>query len=97
MKAIDPQLQAQAEAGEETELCISCLKPNAPGTTFCAHCGTPLTSYAATGPFESMLAEGDLWRKAIRGIRGKPWIRLVAIGFLVFLVMAILSGFVIPR
>jgi hypothetical protein len=97
MKTNDEPLCARDDAETEVELCISCLGPNTPGTTFCRHCGTPLTSYAATGPFESILAEGDLWRKAIGGPRGRPWIRYLAIGLLVLILLAILSGLILPR
>jgi hypothetical protein len=44
-----------------------------------------------------MFAEGDFWRKAIGGRRGKPWIRYVAVGLLAFMILAILSGIVLPR
>lgn len=38
--------------------------PNEPEAHFCAKCGAPLTSYAATGPFESLFAEGHVYRQA---------------------------------
>lgn len=96
MQTKETSASPQNNANDESELCISCLKPNPPGTTFCSHCGTPLTPYAATGPFESMFAEGDFWRKAIKGIKGKPWIRVVAIALLGIVVLAILSGLMLP-
>ena len=49
---------------EEQELCSKCLAPNQPGSHFCCKCGAPLSSYAATGPFESLFAEGHLYRRA---------------------------------
>lgn len=97
MKTNDQLLPAQDDAEAEVELCISCLQPNTPGTDFCRHCGTSLTSHATTAPFESLFAEGDFWRKAIGGPRGRPWIRFVAIGFLVLMFLAILSGAILPR
>ena len=48
----------------ERELCRTCLEPNEPGATFCKDCGAPLSSYAATGPFETLLTEGHLYRQA---------------------------------
>jgi predicted amidophosphoribosyltransferase len=85
------------ESIEELELCISCLGANSPGTTFCRHCGTPLTSYAATGPLESLYAEGDFWRKAVAQAKNHP-LRQNAISlFLVFMVLAFLLGALSPR
>ena len=54
---------ATQELGEQ-ELCIECMAGNRPGSHFCCKCGAPLTSYAATGPFESLFAEGHIYRKA---------------------------------
>jgi hypothetical protein len=50
---------------EEMQLCISCTAPNNPSAHFCAKCGAPLTSYASTGPFESIFAEGSVYRSAV--------------------------------
>lgn len=49
---------------KEKQLCPSCMFPNEPEAHFCAKCGAPLTSYAATGPFESLFAEGHVYRQA---------------------------------
>jgi ribosomal protein L40E len=49
---------------EEQELCAQCMTDNRPGTHFCRKCGAPLSSYAATGPFESLFAEGHVYRRA---------------------------------
>jgi hypothetical protein len=56
--------QQSIETGEECELCLSCLNPNSPGTHFCSDCGAPLSSYAATGPFELLFADGYVYRNA---------------------------------
>jgi hypothetical protein len=48
----------------ERQLCISCMAPNDPSAHFCEKCGAPLSSYASTGPFESVFAEGAVFRKA---------------------------------
>jgi hypothetical protein len=53
-----------AQAIEEQELCTQCMTGNRPGTNFCRKCGAPLSSYAATGPFESLFAEGHVYRRA---------------------------------
>jgi hypothetical protein len=50
---------------KETQLCVSCMAPNEPSAHFCAKCGAPLTSYASTGPFESLFAEGSVYRSAV--------------------------------
>ena len=74
---------AQDDAREALEICTSCLDINSPGTAFCWHCGTPLTSYAATAPFESIFAEGDFWRKAVRQAKKKPVRRILIELFLI--------------
>jgi hypothetical protein len=97
MKTPDVVTSMEDREGEESELCISCLKPNVPGTHFCRHCGTPLTSYAATAPFESIFAEGDMWRKAAtRGRWAKP-IRVLIIAFLVLMLLSVILGLMLPR
>ena len=55
---------AATDTSNEKQLCLSCMFPNEPGAHFCAECGAPLTSYAATGPFESIFAEGHVYRQA---------------------------------
>jgi len=97
MKAIDAAKPTDNQETKELELCISCLKTNTPGTHFCNHCGTPLTSYAATAPFESILAEGDMWRKATGNRRWGPLVKCLIIAFLVLLLLSILLGIVLPR
>ncbi|MDB6040070.1 MAG: hypothetical protein JWM99_3911 [Verrucomicrobiales bacterium] len=59
----NPKSETTQECKEQ-ELCTQCLAGNRPGNTFCRECGAPLTSYAATGPFESLFAEGHVYRKA---------------------------------
>jgi hypothetical protein len=51
--------------GDEKQLCLNCLSPNSPVANFCGDCGAPLSSYAATGPIESIFAEGHVYRKAV--------------------------------
>jgi hypothetical protein len=50
--------------GDEHELCPQCMAGNRPGSAFCRECGAPLSAYAATGPFESAFAQGNLYRRA---------------------------------
>ena len=97
MKTASPETPTQDPAGQELELCISCLKPNVPGTHFCRHCATPLTSYAATGPFESIFAEGDLWRKAASRGRWAGPIRLLIIAFIILMLFSFVFGLLLPR
>lgn len=53
-----------ATDGDEKQLCVSCMAPNEPSAHFCAKCRAPLSSYASTGPFESVFAEGAVYRQA---------------------------------
>src|SRR5687768_12207851 len=52
------------DSSQETEICPQCMTENQPDSHFCAKCGAPLSSYAATGPFESLFAEGHVYRQA---------------------------------
>lgn len=61
---------------EQKQLCVSCLAPNEPAAHFCAKCGAPLTPYASTGPFESLLSEGAVYRQAAE----KPRSFIVVLG-----------------
>jgi hypothetical protein len=61
---------------EEKQLCVSCVFPNDPEAHFCAKCGAPLSSYAATGPFERIFAEGHVYRQAVE----RPRRLIVVIG-----------------
>jgi predicted amidophosphoribosyltransferase len=96
MKTNGTPSSAQDEARDELELCASCLKTNSPGTAFCMYCGTPLTSYAATAPFESMFAQGDFWRKAVRRAKEKPVRRILILLFLIFMVLGLFMGLLMP-
>jgi len=65
MNTAETEAQNLDVGGVERELCRTCLEPNEPGATFCKDCGAPLSGYAATGPFESLLAEGHAYRQAV--------------------------------
>ena len=72
--------------GEEKALCTSCMAPNEPSAHFCAKCGAPMSPYAATGPFESVFAEGHVYRQAAE----KPRSLIVVLGiWLVFGMIAV--------
>lgn len=76
----------------EKQLCISCMTPNDSSAHFCVKCGAPLTSYASTGPFESLFAEGSVYRSAAE----RPQKLVVVLGvWLIFGIMALASIFLI--
>jgi ribosomal protein L40E len=56
---------AEDAAPLKTELCLHCVTPHDPTADFCRSCGAPLTSFAATLPFERTLAEGFAYRQAV--------------------------------
>lgn len=65
MNTAETEVKTSDLEGVERELCRTCLEPNEPGSTFCKDCGAPLSSYASTGPFESLQAEGHVYRQAV--------------------------------
>ena len=95
MKATDQPVSGDSEA--ELEICLSCLQTNAPGTHFCRHCYTPLTSWAATAPFESIFAQGDFLRKAILSRRWNRLIRVLVLLYMILMTFGFLLGFMLPR
>jgi predicted amidophosphoribosyltransferase len=97
MKATDAEGVMEVIETKERELCISCLEENEPGAHFCRHCNTPLTSYAATAPFESLFAEGDFWRKAASRGRHAGLVRFLIILILILLVASFVVGWLVPR
>jgi hypothetical protein len=70
---------------DEQQLCVSCMAPNEPAANFCAKCGAPLTSYASTGPFEPLFAEGAVYRQAAE--RPRSWVVVLGV-WLIFGTMA---------
>jgi hypothetical protein len=71
------------------------MAPNDPDANFCTECGAPLTSYASTGPFEHLFAEGAVYRQAAERPRNLVvvvgvWLifGMLASGGLLFLVLA---------
>ncbi len=97
MKADSESVLADSQEPQELEICISCLHTNTPGTHFCGHCRTPLSSYAATGPFECLFAEGNLWRKAVNNPRWGKFVRVFLIAYLLLVVLTFFLGWVSPR
>jgi hypothetical protein len=65
----EPEIPSQGAGESEEELCVSCMFPNVPEAHFCAKCGAPLSSYASTGPFEHLFAEGHVYRQAAESPR----------------------------
>jgi hypothetical protein len=84
------------DSEQETETCFSCLGTNTPGTHFCKHCGTPLTSYAASGPFEHLFAFGNFIRKATQPGRWSRPVRVAVLIFVFLMLLAILFGLFLP-
>lgn len=78
-----PQTPAESD---EKQLCASCMFPNETSVHFCAKCGAPMSSYAATGPFEHLFAEGHVYRQATE----RPRSLVVVLGiWLIFGVFAL--------
>lgn len=93
MRPDEPPLPpaSASDAAVESELCRQCLAPNPPGAAFCAQCGAPLSSYAATGPFEHLFAEGHAYRRAAE--QPQNWI--VVLGIWLIFGFALLGGAVL--
>jgi hypothetical protein len=86
----EPEKPSQAPGEtEEKHLCVSCMFPNEPQAHFCAECGAPMTSYAATGPFEHLFAEGHVYRQAAE--RPRRFIVVIGVWF-IFGMMALGSA-----
>src|SRR5262245_17581054 len=49
---------------EQQPFCYKCGSECLPGVNFCRSCGMPLSNLAVTGPYESILARGFLYREA---------------------------------
>ena len=92
---LEPETPPQdADNSAENQLCVSCMFPNEAEAHFCAKCGAPLTSYAATGPFESLFAEGHVYRQAAENPRSfivvlGMWILFGALGLIGVLFVAV--------
>jgi hypothetical protein len=65
--------------------------PNEPETHFCVKCGAPLTSYASTGPFEHLFAEGRVYRQAAE----RPRSFIVVLGIWIIFGAFSLTGLVL--
>jgi len=75
---------------DDKQLCVSCVAPNDPSAHFCIKCGAPLSSYASTGPFESLFAEGAVYRQAAE----QPRSLIVVLGVWLIFGMVGLAGLV---
>lgn len=88
----EPETPSQAaDESDEKQLCVSCMFPNEPEAHFCAKCGAPMTSYAATGPFESLFAEGHVYRQAAE----RPRSFIVVLGIWIIFGVFGLTGIVL--
>lgn len=72
----------------EQQLCVNCMTPNEVSAHFCTKCRAPLSSYASTGPFESVFAEGAVYRQAAE----RPRSFIVVFGVWLFFGMLGLVG-----
>jgi membrane associated rhomboid family serine protease len=71
---------------------VSCLTPNDPAAHFCTKCAAPLSSFASTGPFEHLFAEGSVYRAAAE----RPRKLVVVLGiWMIFGLMMLVGLFVI--
>jgi hypothetical protein len=82
------QSSEPVEEWGEKQLCTSCCFPNDPSAHFCAKCGAPLTPYAAIGPFESVFAQGFVFRQAAE----RPRSFVVVAGIWIIFSLMLLSG-----
>jgi hypothetical protein len=77
---------------DEKQLCVSCMTPNDPAAHFCTKCAAPLSSFASTGPFEHLFAEGSVYRAAAE----RPRKLVVVLGvWMIFGLMMLAGLFVI--
>ena len=88
MPSESEQTPQQPADSDEKQLCVSYMFPNEPAAHFCAKCGAPLTSYAATGPFEHLFAEGHAYRQAAE----RPRSFIVVLGIWLIFGMMALAG-----
>jgi hypothetical protein len=79
--------QPDGEAGEK-QLCMNCVVPNDPAAHFFVKCGAPLSSYAETGPVESLFAEGHNNRHAAE----RPRNMIVVLGICLIFGTVALTG-----
>jgi hypothetical protein len=89
---MSPESHPDYPEPQETQLCVSCVAPNESSAHFCAKCGAPLTSYASTGPFEHLFAEGSVYRQAAE----QPQKLVVVLGiWLIFGMMTLVGIYIV--
>ena len=88
IRAMTPEPHQDLPEANERQLCVSCMTPNDPAAHFCTKCGAPLSSYASTGPFESLFAEGSVYRSAAE----RPRKLVVVLGVWLIFGMMTLAG-----
>ncbi|MHA2218905.1 MAG: hypothetical protein ACXACY_23530 [Candidatus Hodarchaeales archaeon] len=64
---------------EESIICPTCLLEQFEDHDFCVKCGAPLSSISTISPYEASLAQGDMYRTAIK----EPKNAISIIGFYV--------------
>ena len=84
------------ETQEERVLCTVCLHPNNTRADYCSKCGAPINTLLTFAPYDHILCEGFVYRRAVDG----PASRTVLIGMwvlfgpsLIGAPLAIASGF----
>ena len=68
--------------------CLQCGYKIPDDDPFCAKCGAPMSSYAATSPFESLFAEGHVYRQAAE----RPRSFVVVLGIWIIFGMMAMAG-----
>ncbi len=54
------------EQGNETPLCLNCLKPVDPLYHYCPHCGRAVGQFTPIMPYESIIWQADIWGRMWR-------------------------------
>ena len=85
---MDSEIDQHLPESDAKQLCVSCMAPNEPDAHFCAKCGAPLSSYASTGPFESLFAEGAVYREAA----DRPRSLVVVLGIWLIFGLMVVAG-----
>lgn len=76
---------------EGKQLCRSCAALNEPAADFCVKCGAPISWYSTIGPFESIFAQGFVYREAAE----RPRRFIVVLGIWLIFLPPIIAGLVI--
>jgi hypothetical protein len=89
MNPNEPEQTSPKSKSEGKQLCKSCAALNEPEADFCIKCGAPLSAYSTMGPYETIFAQGFIYREAAQ----RPRRFIVVLGiWLIFLPQAV-TGF----